>query len=53
MIPANTRIWIVAGMTDMRRGFTNLSGLVDLFRGFCGLAFLRKRSYDCRCNILS
>lgn len=29
MIPANTRIWIVAGVTDMRRGFTSLSGLVQ------------------------
>ena len=29
MIPANTRIWIVAGATDMRRGFLSLSGLVQ------------------------
>jgi transposase len=29
MIPANTRIWIVAGVTDLRRGFTGLSGLVQ------------------------
>jgi IS66 Orf2 like protein len=29
MIPANTRIWIVAGMTDLRRGFTRLSALVQ------------------------
>jgi transposase len=29
MIPANTRIWIVAGATDMRRGFMSLSGLVQ------------------------
>lgn len=29
MIPANTRIWIVAGITDMRRGFLSLSGLVQ------------------------
>jgi len=29
MIPANTRIWIVAGVTDMRRGFMSLSGLVQ------------------------
>ena len=29
MIPANTRIWIVAGVTDMRCGFTGLSGLVQ------------------------
>jgi transposase len=29
MIPANTRIWIVAGVTDMRRGLMSLSGLVQ------------------------
>src|SRR5258708_40371867 len=26
--PANTQIWIAAGVTDMRRGFSRLSGLV-------------------------
>jgi transposase len=29
MIPANTRIWIVAGVTDLRCGFTGLSALVQ------------------------
>jgi transposase len=29
MIPANTRIWIAAGVTDMRRGFTGLSAMVQ------------------------
>ena len=29
MIPANTHIWIVAGVTDMRRGFTGLSATVQ------------------------
>src|SRR6202167_2911817 len=29
MIPTNTQIWLVAGVTDMRRGFTSLSGLVQ------------------------
>ena len=29
MIAANRRIWIVAGVTDMRRGLTSLSGLVQ------------------------
>ena len=29
MIPANTQIWLVAGVTDMRRGFASLSGLVQ------------------------
>ena len=27
--PANTRIWIAAGVTDMRRGFTGLSAMVQ------------------------
>ena len=27
-LPANTRIWIAAGVTDLRRGFTGLSALV-------------------------
>jgi transposase len=27
--PANTHIWIVAGVTDMRRGFTGLSAMVQ------------------------
>jgi len=29
MIPANTQIWLVAGVTDMRRGHTSLCGLVQ------------------------
>ena len=28
-LPANTRIWIAAGVTDLRRGFTGLSALVQ------------------------
>jgi transposase len=28
-MPAGTRIWIVAGVTDLRRGFTGLSGMVQ------------------------
>jgi len=27
-MPAGTRIWIVAGVIDLRRGFTGLSGMV-------------------------
>ncbi len=27
--PANTRIWMAAGVTDLRRGFTGLSALVE------------------------
>ncbi len=29
MIPAGTRIWIVAGITDLRRGFVGLSAMVQ------------------------
>lgn len=29
MIPAGTRIWIVAGVTDLRRGFVGLSAQVQ------------------------
>jgi transposase len=28
-LSAGTRIWIVAGVTDMRRGFVGLSGMVQ------------------------
>jgi transposase len=28
-LPAGTRIWIVAGVTDLRRGFTGLSGMMQ------------------------
>jgi transposase len=27
--PGGTRIWIAAGVTDLRRGFTGLSGMVQ------------------------
>jgi transposase len=27
--PANTHIWMVAGVTDMRRGFTGLSAMIQ------------------------
>jgi transposase len=29
-LPAGTRIWIAAGVTDLRRGFTGLSALVQV-----------------------
>jgi hypothetical protein len=29
MIPANTEIWIVAGVTDLRRGLTGLRAFVQ------------------------
>jgi transposase len=28
-LPAGTRVWIVAGVTDLRRGFTGLSAVVQ------------------------
>jgi transposase len=28
-LPAKTRIWIAAGVTDLRRGFTGLSAMVQ------------------------
>jgi transposase len=28
-LAAGTRIWMVAGVTDMRRGFVGLSGMVQ------------------------
>ena len=29
-LPAGTQIWIAAGLTDLRRGFTGLSAIVEL-----------------------
>ena len=29
-LPAGTQIWIAAGLTDLRRGFTGLSAIVQL-----------------------
>jgi hypothetical protein len=36
-LPAGTRIWIAAGVTDLRRGFKGLSGMVQtaLMGGGC------------------
>jgi transposase len=28
-LPAGTRIWIVTGVTDLRRGFIGLAGMVQ------------------------
>jgi len=42
-LPASTRIWIVAGVTDLRRGFTGLSAMVQTKLGespFSGHVFL-------------
>jgi len=42
-LPTNTRIWIVAGVTDMRRGFDGLSAIVQTVvqqSPFCGHVFV-------------
>ncbi len=42
-VPTGTRIWLAAGVTDMRKGFTDLSALVQnaLVRSpFCGHLFV-------------
>jgi len=42
-LPGNTRIWIVAGITDMRRGFDGLSAIVQTVvqqSPFCGHVFV-------------
>jgi len=42
-IPAGTQIWIAAGVTDLRRGFTGLSGMVQTKLQqdpFCGHMFV-------------
>ena len=49
-LPAGTRIWIAAGVTDLRRGFTGLSGMVQTALAenpFSGHVFVfRGRSRD-------
>ena len=42
-VPTGTRIWLAAGVTDMRKGFTGLSALVQnalASNPFCGHLFL-------------
>jgi len=42
-LPANTRIWIAAGVTDLRQGFTGLSAVVQTKleqNPFCGHVFV-------------
>ena len=41
--PSNTRIWIVAGLTDMRKGFDGLAAMVQTelaANPFCGHVFV-------------
>ena len=61
MIPANTQIWLVAGITDMRRGYTSLSGLqLSGFRAFYSLEHesdgfnsLASTNVDCSSHVLN
>ena len=42
-LPANTRVWIVAGHTDMRKGFDGLAALAQTALAnnpFCGHVFV-------------
>jgi len=42
-LPANTRVWIVAGHTDMRKGFDGLAAMVQTALAanpFCGHVFV-------------
>lgn len=42
-LPSNTRVWIVAGHTDMRKGFDGLSAMVQTALAanpFCGHVFV-------------
>ncbi len=32
-VPSNTRVWLAAGVTDMRRGFTTLAAQADVNPG--------------------
>ena len=45
-LPSNTRVWIVAGHTDMRKGFDGLAALAQTARAenpFCGHVFVCRR----------
>jgi len=42
-LPANTRVWLVAGHTDMRKGFDGLAAMVQTALAanpFCGHVFV-------------
>lgn len=42
-LPAGTRVWLVAGLTDMRKGFDGLAALVQTALAanpFCGHVFV-------------
>jgi transposase len=42
-LPAKTRIWIAVGVTDLRRGFTGLSALVQTPQAACASDVVRVR----------
>jgi transposase len=55
MPPANTRIWIAAGVTDMRRGFDGLAALVQTQLAadpFCGHLFVFRGRKGDRIKVL-
>jgi len=42
-VPANTRVWLAAGVTDMRKGFNGLSALAEKVLAadpYCGHLFV-------------
>lgn len=42
-VPANTRVWLAAGVTDMRKGFNGLSALAERVLAadaYCGHLFV-------------
>jgi transposase len=42
-VPSNTRVWLAAGVTDMRRGFNTLAAQAEQFLAedpFCGHLFV-------------
>ncbi|WP_019936623.1 IS66 family insertion sequence element accessory protein TnpB [Bordetella sp. FB-8] len=53
--PGNTRVWIVAGVTDMRRGFDGLAALVQIqlqADPFCGHVFVFRGRRGDRIKVL-
>jgi len=54
-LPADTRVWLVAGATDMRRGFDGLSAQVQsvlLENPFCGHLFVFRGRRGDRIKVL-
>lgn len=54
-LPADTRVWLVAGVTDMRRGFDGLSAQVQSVlceNPFCGHLFVFRGRRGDRIKVL-